>query len=67
MVEGGSNGFEIGDWGAGMGGGVDRDGHAGGVWGLDRSFFLVVQLGQESRLNERMFEYCVCEDDMEKG
>ncbi len=32
MVERGGDGFEIGtDWGAGMGGGMDRDRHGGGM------------------------------------
>lgn len=42
MVERGGGGFEMGgDWGAGVGGGVDRDGHGGesGVW-TDCCFFL---------------------------
>lgn len=52
MIEGGGDGFEIGtDWGAGMGGGVDRDRHGGGMSGLNGFFFLVVQLGKGMMLN----------------
>ena len=46
MVERGGDGFEIGtDWGAGIGGRVDRDRHGVGMWGLNGLFFLVVRLG----------------------
>ena len=52
MVERGVDRFGIGtDWGAGLGGRVDRDRHGGGMWGLNGFFFLVFQLGEGMMLS----------------
>ena len=52
MIEGGGDGYKIRTYlGAGMGGGVDRDGHGEGMCGLNGSLFLVVQLGKGMMLN----------------
>lgn len=48
MVEGRGGGFEIGtDWGAGIGGGVDRDRHGVGYVGVEWFLFFWFKFGRE--------------------